>query len=211
MKRMSQNLKKFSCLLHVSISLFIICFNTKKHFHVCSVSKDEKTLSQRVLLCVQSAFDKRVANPLHKFRIKKALHISFKNFSLSYVCIWQSLTRLHFLRSGRSNIGFVTLLCLQRQAFLGHKDECIHANHHLICTALATCCPEFRGLQKSNKNLILTITVHQLMLNLHYLPNVYCHYKLVLGFADIFAFLQTTLLLNKFAQPWFILCAKQHE
>ena len=69
----------------------------------------------------------------------------------------------------------------------------------------------FSGTRKSNKNLILTITVHHFTKNLHSLPYLYWHYKLVLRLAGVFGFLQMALLLNKFVHPWFILCVKKHE
>jgi len=43
------------------------------------------------------------------------------------------------------------------------------------------------------------------------LPYLYWHYKLVLQLAGVFGFLQMSLLLNRFADPWFILCVKKHE
>jgi len=48
------------------------------------------------------------------------------------------------------------------------------------------------------------------MLNLHSLPYLYWHYKLVLQLAGVFGFLQMNHPLNKFAHPWFILCVKKH-
>jgi len=52
-----------------------------------------------------------------------------------------------------------------------------------------------------------TAGVPKLSLNLQYL---YWHYIVVLRLAGVFGFLQMTLLLNKFAHPWFILCVKKH-
>ena len=49
----------------------------------------------------------------------------------------------------------------------------------LILTAFNNTLSRFSGTIKSNKNFIPTITVHHFMWNLHSLPYLYWHYKLV--------------------------------
>ena len=46
----------------------------------------------------------------------------------------------------------------------------------------------FSGTRKSNKNFILTITVHHLIYNLHSFPYLYWHYKLVLRLSVFLVF-----------------------
>jgi len=58
-----------------------------------------------------------------------------------------------------------------------------------------------RNEKKINTDNYCTSFNH-LMQNLHSLPYLYWHYKLVLRLAGVFDFLQMTLPLNKFSHPW---------
>ena len=68
----------------------------------------------------------------------------------------------------------------------------------------------FSGTWKSNKNSTDNYCA-SIDINMHSLPYLYWHYKLVLRLAGVFVFLQMTLLLNKFVHPWLIICVKKHE
>jgi len=82
----------------------------------------------------------------------------------------------------------------------------------LIRTASTTYCANFRGLENQTKtycntdNYCTSINVKLAFFTIFLLT-------LQAGFAArrFFGFLQMTFLLNKFANPWFVLCVKKHE
>ena len=79
-----------------------------------------------------------------------------------------------------------------------------------IRTALTTYCADFQGLENQTK-----LNIDNYCTSINVKLAFFTIFVLILqtGFAArcFFGFLQMTLLLNKFAQPWFILCLKKHE
>jgi len=87
-------------------------------------------------------------------------------------------------------------------------------NEHLgelICTALTNVLSRFSGTRKSNKNLRLTNYCILIDVTLTFFAIFVLTLQTGFEARWCFWFLQMTLLLNKFALPWFILCVKKHE
>jgi len=80
-------------------------------------------------------------------------------------------------------------------------------NSHSFKRHIVQVFDDYKTKQKLNSDNYCTL----FHVKLAFLSCLCRHYKLFLGLAGVFGFLQMTVALNKFAQPWFILCVNKRE